>query len=203
MTGRRIPIVATLVVLAAVALMIRLGFWQLDRLDQKEALLARYASASENGQVITAFPSDGQSLLYRRLRFTCSGVVGWSAIAGRNDRQETGYVHVARCMSDTVFNFDGPGYVAEVVAGWSRDPNVQPAWSGGEVIGTIAPGRELGWRLVADPPLAGLQANARPDPNDIPNNHLAYAWQWFIFAATALVIYGIALRGRRRSRTLP
>ena len=42
---RRIPIFATLLVLAAVGVMLRLGFWQLDRLHQKEALLARYASA--------------------------------------------------------------------------------------------------------------------------------------------------------------
>ena len=51
-------------------------------------------------------------------------------------------------------------------------------------------------RLVADPPVAGLAANARPDPQDIPNNHFSYAVQWFLFAATALVIYGLALRKR-------
>jgi surfeit locus 1 family protein len=43
---------------------------------------------------------------------------------------------------------------------------------------------------------AKLQPNARPDPNDIPNNHLSYAVQWFLFALTALVIYGLALRKR-------
>ena len=54
----------------------------------------------------------------------------------------------------------------------------------------------VGARLVADPPVAGLGANARPDPSDIPNNHLAYAVQWFLFAFTALVIYALALRKR-------
>ena len=54
----------------------------------------------------------------------------------------------------------------------------------------IAPGP----RLVADPPVAGLQANAVPDPSDLPNNHLSYAGQWFLFAATALVIYVLAVR---------
>ena len=38
---RSIPIIPTLIVLAAAAIMIRLGFWQLDRLHQKEAMLAR------------------------------------------------------------------------------------------------------------------------------------------------------------------
>jgi surfeit locus 1 family protein len=51
---------------------------------------------------------------------------------------------------------------------------------------------------VADPPLAGLAANARPDPADIPNNHWSYAVQWFLFAGTALVIYALALRKRLR-----
>jgi surfeit locus 1 family protein len=38
---RRIPIVPTLVVLAAVATMIGLGVWQLQRRAWKEALIAR------------------------------------------------------------------------------------------------------------------------------------------------------------------
>ena len=38
-------------VLAAVAVMVRLGFWQLDRLAQKEAMIARYSSANvSNGR---------------------------------------------------------------------------------------------------------------------------------------------------------
>jgi surfeit locus 1 family protein len=32
---------------------------------------------------------------------------------------------------------------------------------------------------------------------NIPNNSFAYAIQWFLFAATALVIYALALRRRR------
>ena len=37
----RIPIFPTVIVLAAVLTMIALGFWQLGRLDEKEALIAR------------------------------------------------------------------------------------------------------------------------------------------------------------------
>ena len=61
---------------------------------------------------------------------------------------------------------------------------------------TSAGARETKWHIVADPPLAGLIANARPDPRDIPNNHWSYAIQWFAFAATALIIYALALRRR-------
>ena len=45
MNLRRLPILPTVIVLAAVIVMAMLGFWQLDRMKQKEALLARYASS--------------------------------------------------------------------------------------------------------------------------------------------------------------
>ena len=44
MIARRIPVVPTLLVGAAVAMMIWLGVWQIHRLHWKEALLARYAT---------------------------------------------------------------------------------------------------------------------------------------------------------------
>ncbi|WP_073975469.1 SURF1 family cytochrome oxidase biogenesis protein [Erythrobacter donghaensis] len=84
----------------------------------------------------------------------------------------------------------------DVVLGWSQSSDPL-AWSGGWVAGTVVPTGELGFRIVADPPLAGLEANAKPDPGDLPNNHLAYAGQWFFFALTALGIYALALRRRR------
>ena len=43
--------------------------------------------------------------------------------------------------------------------------------------------------------------NAPPSIESIPNNHLAYAVQWFLFAAVAAIIYVIALR--RRDKRLP
>jgi surfeit locus 1 family protein len=105
-------------------------------------------------------------------------------MAGRNAQGEVGMAQVADC------ELAGGGR-AKVVLGWSREPKIAQ-WRGGEVAGVIAPGP----RLVADTPVAGLSANARPDPGEIPNNHLAYAVQWFLFAATALVIYVIAVRRR-------
>ena len=74
-----------------------------------------------------------------------------------------------------------------------------PEWQGGSVEGIVAPGP----RLVAGRPAAGLAPLAPPDPADIPNNHLAYAGQWFFFALTALVIYLLALRRRWASNSSP
>lgn len=181
--SRRLPVLATLVVLAAIAVMLRLGFWQLGRMEQKAALLERYAAAATAGPV-AAWPRDeaaSQALLYRRASLDCRTATGATTMAGTSARGESGVVHVVTCA---LANGDS----AKVVLGWSRDP-AAVRWDGGAVAGVIAPGP----RLVADPPLAGLAANARPDPADIPNNHLSYAVQWFLFAATALVIYAIAV----------
>ena len=45
----------------------------------------------------------------------------------------------------------------------------------------------------------GLKPSALPSLQDIPNNHLAYAVQWFVFAGVAAAIYGLALWQRRRA----
>lgn len=185
---RRLPLLPTLLVLIAVGIMIRLGFWQIDRLHEKEALLARYGLAqtmsSEAPWPRTAAETDQR--LYRRATLDCREVTGVSAIAGQNESGEPGQAHVADCRLA-----DGSG--ARIVLGWSRNP-AAVTWPGGTVGGIIAPGP----RLIASPPLAGLAASARPDPSAIPNNHLAYAVQWFLFAGVALVIYGLAVRGRLR-----
>ncbi len=187
---RRIPVIATLLVLAAVAVMIALGFWQLDRLHQKKALLAHYAGAQRLAQEVD-WPRDArgqEDLLYRHARLDCVAVTDHSSIAGRNAKGESGAAQTADCtLAD--------GTRARVVLGWSRLPMAAGGWPGGEVHGVIAPGP----RLVASPPLAGLDANAVPDPADIPNNHFAYAVQWFIFAAMALVIYALAVIKRNRA----
>ena len=62
--------------------------------------------------------------------------------------------------------------------------------------GTIGPDRDHILLLVSDRPAPGLQASALPSFDDIPNNHRAYAIQWFFFAAVAALIYFLALRRR-------
>lgn len=186
---RELPIFATIVVLAAVATMIALGFWQLGRLQEKEAQLAIY-SAAQNDPGEIAYPLDDASLeaaLYRRSSFECARVTDIVSVSGSSANGRSGWAHKAECI------LPGGGK-GEVALGWSRDP-AAPEYTGGKVTGVIAPGG----RLVADPALAGLEPLARPDPADIPNNHLAYAGQWFFFAITALVIFFLAVR--RRGKT--
>jgi surfeit locus 1 family protein len=183
---RRIPIFPTLIVLAAVAVMVALGVWQLGRMAQKEALLARYAAAQTMSSEVDwpHNPARFEEVLFRHARITCQSVGSDRPRAGRSASGEAGWAHVFACDL-------GDGRKADVVAGWSKQP-ASLTWAGGEISGVIAPGG----RLVADQPFAGLEANARPDPNDVPNNHWSYAVQWFLFALTALVIYVLALRKR-------
>jgi len=183
---RSIPILPTLIVLIAVGIMVRLGFWQIARLHEKESMIARFeAVASDN--TVHRWPGSGAPVAYSRLQLDCRSDGPVKAEAGRNAQDQSGWAQVAPCTTPE-------GSKARIVLGWSSRPDpVQ--WSGGAVTGTMLP-RDNEVIVVADPPLAGLQANARPDPRNLPNNHLSYAVQWFAFATIALVIYALALRKR-------
>lgn len=181
---RRWPLIPTAFVLAAVFTMIGLGVWQLGRMDEKAQLLSRYAAAAgEVGEAAFPRSGDGAEVWFRRSRLNCAAPVRIESVAGTSARGAKGWVSRATCAED--------GALVDI--GFTRNL-AAPGWAGGQVTGVIAPGP----RLVADPPVAGLEAMARPDPSDLPNNHLAYAGQWFFFAITALVIYVLALKRRSR-----
>ena len=190
---RRIPIFSTLLVAAAIAVMIALGVWQLQRAEWKEHLLARYDRAIKVSAAIP-FPyaaAQREGALYHHSSVACRRVIARNAIAGRSSTGEAGWAQTALCET--------PDGQAEVALGWSRNPAI-PSWNGGEVRGFVAPAGER-VRLVVSPPQAGLAQLAQPDPRDIPNNHRGYAMQWFFFAATALVIYVLALRRKWRGES--
>ncbi|MEX0341188.1 MAG: SURF1 family cytochrome oxidase biogenesis protein [Erythrobacter sp.] len=170
----------------AIGTMIALGVWQLDRKGEKEALIARAQQAAAMPSEV-AYPADPEALdglLYRRTSVTCAEVQGMTSTAGRSARGQNGVAQRATCLLSI-------GVTATIDIGFTRDPT-PVSWDGGAVTGTIAPGG----RIVAVEPLAGLEPLAQPDPASLPNNHLAYAGQWFFFALTALFIYVIALRRR-------
>ena len=187
---RRLPVIPTLVVAAAVAVMIALGIWQLRRSEEKGAMLARYASAETLSSAVPwpSTPEQREQALYRHSALHCLQVLAMRETAGRSAEGQPGWAHVARCRL-------AEGGEAEVALGWSREPE-GPLWQGGEVSGFVAPAGE-GVRLVAAPAQAGLAQLAAPNPRDLPNNHLSYAVQWFFFAVTAVVIYILALRRRQ------
>jgi surfeit locus 1 family protein len=194
---KRLPIIPTILVAAAVGLMIWLGIWQLQRARWKEGLLARYAQAETLPPI--AFPGrplrDAQLPLFRHATGVCLRIVGKRAVAGENAATEPGYVQIVDCVTGA----EGPGMSVEL--GWSKNPNAKFNWAGGPVSGIIAPDRRMRMRLVAASAPPGLEPSAAPSINSIPNNHRSYAVQWFAFAAIALIIYGLALRKRLKEAT--
>jgi surfeit locus 1 family protein len=203
---RRIPIVATTVVVLCVAAMIGLGIWQLQRATWKDALIARY-SANRNLPPM-AFPKlapVSDDAMFRKSQVNCLRVVDWRTDGGVTPTGQAGYRHIAACSTGA----EGPGALIDM--GIAADPQLKPTWTGGLVDGIITTeplhesliGRLFGNHvpprpmLVADRPAPGLAASAPPSTDEISNNHLGYAVQWFLFATVAAIIYVIALRKRQ------
>ena len=188
---RKLPVIPTAIVLLAVGVMVALGVWQLQRRVEKQALLARYEQAASMSSDVPwpRTPAEGARSLYRHSTVDCVRVRSIGERAGRSAAGDVGWAHVASCEL-------AGGGSADVALGWSQEP-APLQWRGGRVGGFIGP-QGNGFRLIAAPPQAGLAQLALPNPADMPNNHLSYAIQWFLFAATALVIYALALRKRWR-----
>lgn len=205
---RRVPIAATLLVALAVAAMIGLGIWQLQRLHQKEALLARLAADHDLPAMTFPRVPLGDDLLFRRAGAFCLQPTAWRSEGGHDARGKSGWRQIAQCRTGA----EGPGFAVQI--GVAGAPNIKPQWRGGAVTGYLAylpdhqpliagafgKGAPKTLMLVADPPLAGLAANPPADLTSVPNNHLAYAVQWFVFAGVAAIIYTLAVRRRRSER---
>ena len=202
---KRLPFVATVVVSFALAAMLALGVWQLQRRSEKQALLARY-TANLNLAPMT-YPELAPvppAAMFRKAHVHCLSVSNWRVEGGQTAGGQPGYRHIANCVTGA----ERPGALVDM--GVSANPTQRLGWSGGIVDGLITtePSHEsligrifahaapLRPMLVADVPAPGLAASTPPDPASIPNNHLAYAVQWFAFAGVALVIYVVALRRR-------
>ncbi len=200
---RRLPILPTLVVGLAVAAMVALGLWQLQRRAEKTALVA-HARANLDSPAIPLPPRVTDELLFARVTATCTTPGDWTLGAGRASDDTPGYRHIRACR--------GPdGHAFRVDLGVAADPKRRAIWNGGTVRGTLsqlggpslldrltgrAPPPEV--LIVADAPAPGLKPSRRPDPAKLPDNHLAYAIQWFAFALAAVIIYLLALRRRSR-----
>ena len=204
---RRWPLIPTILVLAAVAVMIALGVWQLQRKSEKEGLIALFQRnmAMSSTVAYPELPPVPDAFLYRKSSVVCLEPVRWDPRSGTDRKGKSGIRMIADCRTGA----EGPGVLVDVGIG---DDFAPPKWTGGTVQGTIVPGpeqptvmeRAMGKAaparamLIADMPAPGLRASAVPSADDTPNNHFAYAMQWFLFAAMAPVIYILAVRRRLR-----
>ena len=203
---RRLPILPTLVVAAAVVVMIGLGLWQLQRAQWKERLLAEYEAAAalpplDLDPLIEGDDERTPPLAYRRVLVTCHGRdIEPQLRGGRSRAGAGGYAYFVPCRPGA----SGLAGRLVVNAGWSAMPNSDLRLS---VLGLTAgrlgaadQGRLVLTSATASPP---LEVSAAPGPETISNNHLAYAFQWFFFAAAAAVIYLLAVRRRGRDNLPP
>lgn len=203
---RRLPLIPTIVVACAVATMIGLGVWQLQRARWKEALLADYSQAMAMPAVdLDPLLASGRplpALSFRRVLVTCDARdARVDARAGRNLADVTGQAFYIPCRPGA----SGPAGRLRINAGWAQRPDAVARLSlGGIVAGRLSLVDEDGpITLTAATPAPPLAASQPPGPETIANNHLLYALQWFFFAASAAVIYVLALRRRERPKLPP
>ncbi|KKC26715.1 SURF1 family protein [Sphingomonas sp. SRS2] len=203
---RRLPIIPTLVVAAALAAMIALGIWQLRRAEWKESLLASYRANAGSPALYglpAALPID--ALAFRRAHVLCRVTTKPIQLGGVNQRGQTGFRNIVGCAL-----IDRRVIMADL--GWSAinaRPGAPEIGQRIEADGRIIPDDVLAKRvlgktpgatpllLVLDGAVPGFSPSVPPSIETIPNNHRGYAGQWFLFAGVALVIYILALRRRR------
>lgn len=202
---RRLPLLPTLIVVAAVATMIALGIWQLQRAAWKDRLLAEYAAAAalpalDLDPLLARGTGETPPLAFRRALVTCQVRDAAPELrGGRSEAGRGGYAHLVPCRPGA----EGLAGRIVVNAGWTPLPDQGRRVTLDGIVagrlGPVEPGRPI--TLTAATARAPLEPGAPANIEDIPNNHLAYAFQWFFFAGVAVVIYLLALR--RRAPKLP
>jgi cytochrome oxidase assembly protein ShyY1 len=203
---RRVPILPTIVVIAAVATLIALGIWQLQRAQWKDRLLDQYRAADAMPALDLDPLLDGRTQLpplsFRRTLVTCRARdIAPEVRAGRSATDVPGQAYLVPCRPGA----DGLAGRLRVNAGWADRPGAVARLSlDGIVAGRLSLVGEDGpvvlTSATAALPLAPSQAAGI---GNIPNNHRLYAFQWFFFAAAAAVIYLLALRRRNASKLPP
>ena len=123
-----------------------------------------------------------------QLKRASDAFADWVARDERQDDAPVSARHVPAGMTGWQ-DLDRHGdWVSEVLVGSDPKPHAERFPVAAPAAGGIAP------------PVAGLDAVQPPSPEDIPNNHWAYAVQWFLFAGIAAVIYAMAVARRVRTR---
>lgn len=201
---KRLPIIPTIIVAGAALVMVGLGVWQLQRAAWKERLLADYALAA----TLPALDLDPllsrdrplPPLAFRRVLVTCQPqetAPEWRG--GRNRAGQGGYVALVPCRPGA----EGLAGRLRINAGWAALPERERRLSLPSIVagtlGADVEGQPL--ILTASTPVTPFAASAPASIDEVPNNHRAYAAQWFFFAGLAVLIYLLALR--RRPRELP
>lgn len=207
------------------AILIQLGLWQLDRRDWKEGLLAEIVEGI-NADPVPLPDQIDPSLKY--LPVTVSGTTTGAEIdvLSHTREQGAGYQIISRFITDDgrailvdrgfvpqqARRVDRPPVRLQVTGNlhWPQDassstpaPNLdENIWFARDV-DAMAEALNTQPVLVVASHVAGDNQGALPIPvaiEGIPNNHLSYAMQWFLIAATwAVMTLALIWRIRQRS----
>ncbi len=207
--SRHLPVIPTVMTVVMVLTMIGLGIWQLQRREWKHSLIAHLEAAKTLPPVTPheffEAMAGTRSVQYRRAVVACrpGRVVPYDLRGGESATQKPGFLVLVACKDPPLSHGKGPDLV--VVAGWTARPeSPSPLIVDAEFDGTVI---ERPYGKAADRPMfmliprtavAPLRPSRVPVPDDLPDNHLSYAFQWFGFAATLSVIYAIFILRRPR-----
>ncbi|MDO5647911.1 SURF1 family protein [Paracoccus sp. (in: a-proteobacteria)] len=220
---RRIIFPALFGILGCVFL-VSLGLWQLDRADQKQAQLTEIQTGIDAAPVPLPAQID-PSMKYLPVRVTGTTTGAEIDVLSHIREQGAGYQVISRFVTDDgrailldrgfvpqqARRLERPPVALQVIGNlhWPQDANSStPApnlneniWFARDVDAMAAQLDTLPVLVVARQ-IAGDNQGAQPIPvsiDGIPNNHLSYAIQWFLFAIT-LAVMTVALIWRIRQQ---
>lgn len=211
MPGRAwIPLLAAVIV---AAVCVRLGLWQLDRREERQARNATIALAFREPPVPAEIAARDSMRRFRRVSVTGRWDYGREVTVSGRTRNGSPGVHV---LTPTILE-DGTEIV--VNRGWVYSPDARTIelakWNEGSEANLVG--------YVDEPPsalrdssasmyvVALADSGATAEPPDRPARlhapafadegpHLNYAVQWFSFAAIALIGTPLVVRKQRRRR---
>ena len=201
---RRIPLIPTAITAIGIVVLCGLGNWQLERRAWKHDLISRLAAAPALPPVtpmeFRAAMMGDASVQYRRATIDCRPGLKkpYDLRPGSSAGGTSGYYVIVSCRPNDL----PPDIVA--VAGWTRRVDAKDAMlmMDHQLTGVVIerpygkqPDRPR-FMLIPDTAIAPLGRPLQPTAGDLPDNHLAYAGQWFGLAMTLAAIYGLWLRRR-------
>ncbi|WP_405402861.1 SURF1 family protein [Paracoccus sp. Ld10] len=211
--------------IAGCAVLIYLGLWQLDRRDWKEGMLAQITAGIQADPVPLPDTID-PSMKYLPVTVTGTTTGAEIDVLSHTREEGAGYQVVSRFVTDDgrailldrgfvpqeARRLDRPPVRLQVTGNlhWPQDassstpaPNMdENIWFARDVDAMAVTLDTLPVLVVASA-ITGDNQGARPLPvaiDGIPNNHLSYAMQWFMIAATwAVMTLALIWRIRQRS----
>lgn len=207
-----IPLVAAVIV---AAVCVRLGLWQLDRLEQRKVRNATIAAAFGESPVAAEAAIRDSVTRFRRVSVSGQWDYSHESTVGGRTRNGSPGVHVVT----PVTLLDGATIL--VNRGWVYSPDARTIdlarWHEGtharfvgyvdEVPTSLRASSSVALYVVAlaDSTARQSPGGERPARLDVPaftdeGPHLNYAVQWFSFAAIALIGTPLVVRRQRRRR---